>query len=64
MDDMDADLFGSKKKPSPQTKLLANEGSKKGSLTVKSEATPEGAGNLVCFRAAQICFLIISITDF
>lgn len=46
MDDMDADLFGSKKKPSAGTKPLAHEGSKHGSPAVKSEAKPEGAGNL------------------
>lgn len=50
MDDMDADLFGSKKKTSAQTKPLANEGSKKGSPAVKSEAKPEGAGRLLFFR--------------
>lgn len=58
MDDMDADLFGSKKKPSAQTKPLGNEGSKKGSPTVKSEVKPEGAGNLagnwVCFYAPDL----------
>lgn len=46
MDDMDADLFGSKKKPNAQTKPFGNEGSKKGSPTAKSEVKPEGAGNL------------------
>lgn len=51
MDDMDADLFGSKKKPSAQTKPLGNEGSKKGSPTVKGEVKPEGAGNWVYFYA-------------
>lgn len=53
MDDMDADLFGSKKKPSAQTRPLANDGSRKGSPAVKSEAKPEGAGNLLCFCAVD-----------
>lgn len=53
---MDADLFGSKKKPSVQKKPLSNEGSKNGSTTTK----PEGAGNLVFFM--QFFSLIINIT--
>lgn len=50
IDDMDADLFSSKKKPSStfvQTKPPINEGSKKDS--VESDVKPEVAGNLVFF---------------
>ncbi|XP_035852607.1 fas-binding factor 1 homolog isoform X9 [Sander lucioperca] len=46
MDDMDADLFASKKKPSSapaQTKLFGNEGPKKDSSTLESKVKPEGA---------------------
>lgn len=50
MDDMDADLFASKKKPSSapaQTKPYGNEGPKKDSSTLESKVKPEGAGNSV-----------------
>lgn len=50
MDDMDADLFASKKKPSSapaQTKPLVSEGPKKDSAVLESNAKPEGAGNSV-----------------
>ncbi|XP_005750160.1 fas-binding factor 1 homolog isoform X4 [Pundamilia nyererei] len=46
MDDMDADLFASKKKPSSapaQTKPLVSEGPKKDSAVLESNAKPEGA---------------------
>ncbi|KAK9534630.1 hypothetical protein VZT92_007063 [Zoarces viviparus] len=46
MDDMDADLFASKKKPSSapaQTKPSGNEGPKKDSSTLESKVKPEGA---------------------
>nr|XP_046271884.1 fas-binding factor 1 homolog isoform X4 [Scatophagus argus] len=46
MDDMDADLFASKKKPSSapaQTKLLGNEGQKKNSPLLESDVKPEEA---------------------
>ena len=48
MDDMDADLFAPKKKPSSapaQLKLFGNEGPKKDSSTIESKAKPGGAGN-------------------
>lgn len=50
MDDMDADLFASKKKPSSapaQTKPLVSKGPKKDSAVLESNAKPEGAGNSV-----------------
>lgn len=50
IDDMDADLFSSKKKPSSafvQKKPPINEGSKKDS--VENDVKSEGAGNLVFF---------------
>lgn len=50
MDDMDADLFASKKKPSSapaQTKPFGNEGPKKDSSTLEGNVKPEGAGNSV-----------------
>nr|XP_004560746.2 fas-binding factor 1 isoform X2 [Maylandia zebra] len=46
MDDMDADLFASKKKPSSapaQTKPLVSKGPKKDSAVLESNAKPEGA---------------------
>ncbi|XP_039681315.1 fas-binding factor 1-like isoform X4 [Perca fluviatilis] len=46
MDDMDADLFASKKKPSSapaQTKPFGNEGPKEDSSTLESKVKPEGA---------------------
>ncbi|XP_044187427.1 fas-binding factor 1 homolog isoform X5 [Thunnus albacares] len=46
MDDMEADLFASKKKPSSapaQTKPPVNEGSKKDSAALESNVKPEGA---------------------
>lgn len=46
MDDMEADLFASKKKPSSapaQTKPSVNEGSKKDSAALESNVKPEGA---------------------
>ncbi|KAL3054065.1 hypothetical protein OYC64_006405 [Pagothenia borchgrevinki] len=46
MDDMDADLFAPKKKPSSapaQLKLFGNEGPKKDSSTIESKAKPGGA---------------------
>ncbi|XP_030592569.1 fas-binding factor 1 homolog isoform X6 [Archocentrus centrarchus] len=46
IDDMDADLFASKKKPSSapaQTKPLVNEGPKKYSAVLESNGKPEGA---------------------
>lgn len=64
IDDMDADLFSSKKKPSSasvQAKPRINEGSKKDS--VESDVKPEGAGNLVVFLLCIDCFLIISFTS-
>lgn len=48
MDDMDADLFASKKKPSSapaQTKPVGNEGQKRNSSLLESNVNPEGAGN-------------------
>lgn len=48
MDDMDADLFAPKKKPSSapaQLKPFGNEGPKKDSSTIASKAKPAGAGN-------------------
>lgn len=48
MDDMDADLFVSKKKPSSapaQTKPSGNEGPKKDSTASENNVKPEGAGN-------------------
>lgn len=46
MDDMDADLFASKKKPnSPQTKLAGNEQPKKYFATLGNNVKPEGEGN-------------------
>lgn len=50
MDDMDADLFASKKKPSsapPQTKPFGNEGPKKDFAALENNVKPEGAGNFV-----------------
>ena len=50
MDDMDADLFASKKKPSSapaQTKPYGNEGPRKDASTLESKVKPEGAGNSV-----------------
>lgn len=50
MDDMDADLFASKKNPSSapaQKKPFSNEWPKKDSSTLESDAKPEGAGNSV-----------------
>ena len=50
MDDMDADLFPSKKKPSSapaQTKPSGNERPKKESAALESNVKPEGAGNSV-----------------
>uniref|UniRef100_A0A3B4UTJ8 Fas binding factor 1 n=1 Tax=Seriola dumerili TaxID=41447 RepID=A0A3B4UTJ8_SERDU len=46
MDDMDADLFASKKKPSSapaQTKPFGNEGPKKDSTVLENNGKPEGA---------------------
>uniref|UniRef100_A0A3Q1HEF2 Fas-binding factor 1 C-terminal domain-containing protein n=1 Tax=Anabas testudineus TaxID=64144 RepID=A0A3Q1HEF2_ANATE len=46
MDDMDADLFASKKKPSsapPQTKPFGNEGPKKDFAALENNVKPEGA---------------------
>lgn len=47
MDDMDADLFASKKKPSSAPAPLVSEGPKKDSAVLESNAKPEGAGNSV-----------------
>lgn len=50
IDDMDADLFAPKKKPSSapaQTKPSGNEGPKKDSAALESNVKPEGAGNSV-----------------
>ncbi|KAM7386603.1 hypothetical protein PAMA_009286 [Pampus argenteus] len=47
IDDMDADLFASKKKPSSapaQTKPFGNNGPKKDSVALESNVKPEGAG--------------------
>ncbi|XP_034749193.1 fas-binding factor 1 homolog isoform X8 [Etheostoma cragini] len=49
MDDMDADLFASKKKPSSapaQTKPFGSKGPKKDSSTLESKIKPEGADEL------------------
>lgn len=57
MDDMDADLFASKKKPSSapaQTNRLGNEGPKKDSLGSK----PEGAGDPL---QSVLALIIISL---
>ncbi|XP_039862001.1 fas-binding factor 1 homolog isoform X2 [Simochromis diagramma] len=43
MDDMDADLFASKKKPSSAPAPLVSEGPKKDSAVLESNAKPEGA---------------------
>lgn len=62
IDDMDADLFSSKKKPSStsvQTKPPVNESSKKDS--VESDVKPEGTGNFVFFLCID-CFLVIRFT--
>lgn len=51
MDDMDADLFAPKKKPSSapaQTKALGNEGPKKDSPTLDSDVKPGGPGQSFC----------------
>lgn len=63
MDDMDADLFALKKKPSlasVQTKALSNEGPKKES-PVLGELKPEGAGKFSAECSCINCIIVIII---
>lgn len=63
MDDMDADLFASKKKPSSapaQTKAFGNEGPKKDFTTLENDAKLEGAGNSMQDVLAYITFSLLA----
>lgn len=63
MDDMDADLFASKKKPSSapaQTKPFGNEGPKKDFTALENNVKLEGAGNSMQDVLAYITFSLLA----